>query len=497
MFRVIIVEDEPALARGLAKLIEQRYEDFKIISICRNGNEGFTEIIKERPDLIFVDINMPVLSGLSMLKKLQSNNLVTHSIILTGHAEFDYAKTAVSLGVNEYLLKPILLTALDETIKNFRSQYKKSLKEQIHIYLQNLIYGKFAIETNENLTSPLSEYNCTFIITFTGSFFGNVYNEEFFEGRNHSLTQKQIKQLTVNENIMIIPLQGRRSNEVLYALIASKEEHVDIETISIKIYNILKIANETIHLVISDTIKNGSGLSAHLKEAHIFALSNIKFGRNECIKYKISEDKSIQISTEIIQLCSCLPSSVSIDTLTTLVHSAIKFWRDNNVTQLQLLTDLRHFLMSLPSNKSRNGFDVEEMISFCPSYSKLEKELLDEVRLLFNMDSHGDYNNCATLIVQVKNWLDSNYTKPITYKIFKDIFGYNEKYISIRFKEEYGISPSQYICELRLAMAKKLLKENPNILLKDVAECTGFSDAFYFSRVFKLHEGVSPSQYRN
>ena len=60
---------------------------------------------------------------------------------------------------------------------------------------------------------------------------------------------------------------------------------------------------------------------------------------------------------------------------------------------------------------------------------------------------------------------------------------------------EYNITPSRYVGELRLNMAKNLMQNNPEIRVKDVAELVGFTDYFYFSRVFKSHEGVTPSQY--
>ena len=103
--------------------------------------------------------------------------------------------------------------------------------------------------------------------------------------------------------------------------------------------------------------------------------------------------------------------------------------------------------------------------------------------------------NQHSLAYQVKNWLDKNFTTQITYKIFQDLFGHNEKYLSTLFKAEFGISPSKYIGELRLNMAKNLMESNPDILLKDVADMVGFTDAFYFSRVFKTHEGISPSAF--
>ena len=100
-----------------------------------------------------------------------------------------------------------------------------------------------------------------------------------------------------------------------------------------------------------------------------------------------------------------------------------------------------------------------------------------------------------TLAKQVKEWLDENLTTQITYKIFQDLFNLNEKYISTLFKAEYNITPSRYVGELRLNMAKNLIQNNPELRVKDVAELVGFTDYFYFSRVFKSHEGVTPSQY--
>jgi len=88
-----------------------------------------------------------------------------------------------------------------------------------------------------------------------------------------------------------------------------------------------------------------------------------------------------------------------------------------------------------------------------------------------------------------------NLTTQITYKIFQDLFNLNEKYISTLFKAEYNITPSRYVGELRLNMAKNLMQNNPELRVKDVAELVGFTDYFYFSRVFKSHEGVTPSQY--
>ena len=95
----------------------------------------------------------------------------------------------------------------------------------------------------------------------------------------------------------------------------------------------------------------------------------------------------------------------------------------------------------------------------------------------------------------MKEFLEQNYTQPLSSKVFNEKFGYNEKYITSLYKAQFGITPGKYICELRIALAKQIMRANPYILLKDVAVQTGYMDALYFSRVFKTKEGMSPSKY--
>ncbi len=74
-------------------------------------------------------------------------------------------------------------------------------------------------------------------------------------------------------------------------------------------------------------------------------------------------------------------------------------------------------------------------------------------------------------------------------------FGYNEKYIYTLYKAEFGITPGKYVCELRIDKAKRMMNENPYILLKEVSQQVGYMDALYFSRVFRVKEHISPSAY--
>ena len=139
--------------------------------------------------------------------------------------------------------------------------------------------------------------------------------------------------------------------------------------------------------------------------------------------------------------------------------------------------------------------EASEIISSYASYAELESGLQYELKCIHDLGGKSLPQNQQTLARQVRNWLILNFTTPISYKTLKEEFGITEKYISALLKAGFGISPSKYITELRMNMAKKLMQSNPDILLKDIAEMVGFTDVFYFSRVFKLYEGISPSLY--
>ena len=109
MIHVLIIEDEPAIARGLSLLITKNYPDFQVLGICKNGRDGLQKILEQKPELVFTDITMPVMNGLDMIEKVQKSQFHTRFVILTGYADFEYARKAIHLGVSDYLLNRLTL----------------------------------------------------------------------------------------------------------------------------------------------------------------------------------------------------------------------------------------------------------------------------------------------------------------------------------------------------------------------------------------------------
>lgn len=132
MYQILIVEDEEIIRKGLVYGVPWSEMDCSVIGEAANGVEGIHAIETLHPDIVLVDINMPILDGLEMLR---ASIDVHHfsAIILSGYSDFNYARTAVHLGVTEYLLKPIdreELKVAIENAKQLQSMKNTWLEEQ-------------------------------------------------------------------------------------------------------------------------------------------------------------------------------------------------------------------------------------------------------------------------------------------------------------------------------------------------------------------------------
>ncbi len=117
MYKVVIVDDEPIIVRGLSMTIKWQDYGCTLAGTAGGGEEGLDLIRKVNPDIIFSDISMPGMDGLQMIAAMRSERPNTQIAILTGYRDFDYAQTAIRLGVSRFLLKPSNMSEIDEAIR--------------------------------------------------------------------------------------------------------------------------------------------------------------------------------------------------------------------------------------------------------------------------------------------------------------------------------------------------------------------------------------------
>lgn len=175
MYKMMIADDEPKIRNGLRKMINYSQFDIEVVGEAEDGEVALREATKLQPDILFLDICMPFLNGLDLIRQLKekANCLI---IIITGYDQFSYMQEAIKLQIFDYLLKPVSKADLTEAVQRVcgeldqrrsKDQYfqwvNKRIEENIDTmrdnFFQNLIKKGMS---EEQITSGLRFFNLNF-----------------------------------------------------------------------------------------------------------------------------------------------------------------------------------------------------------------------------------------------------------------------------------------------------------------------------------------------
>ncbi|MDD3794674.1 MAG: response regulator [Lachnospiraceae bacterium] len=125
MYKVVIIDDEPVIVEGLSRTVHWDKWECQVVGTAYSGDEGIELIRQKKPDIIITDISMPGKSGLVMIAGIRSEFPDTRVTILTGYRDFDYAREAIRLGVDRFLLKPSRMDELEGAVECMTQHLKK------------------------------------------------------------------------------------------------------------------------------------------------------------------------------------------------------------------------------------------------------------------------------------------------------------------------------------------------------------------------------------
>ena len=115
--KIVIAEDEQRSREGLCRLIEGLGGDYQLVGTAANGAAALDMILTLKPDTVFTDIKMPVMDGIEVAAQVRARGVKTEFVIISGYADFEYARKSISLDVAEYLLKPVTLEDVQRALK--------------------------------------------------------------------------------------------------------------------------------------------------------------------------------------------------------------------------------------------------------------------------------------------------------------------------------------------------------------------------------------------
>jgi two-component system response regulator YesN len=499
--RIIIVEDEPKTKEGLIKIIN-KFTDYEICGIASNGVEGSKMIKELRPDLIISDIQMPEMDGLTMLRGLEQEGIPYYALILTGFSSFDYVRTALHLGVVDYVLKPVDVESFISVLQETEAKIVRERSEKINS--AQLIWSLMTCEPGmkEQLIRQLSKLlmvndkmEITLFLVKPDSLDQETVGEMLhcMKSQINSLCTMnfQVIHLSFSDGILVLIIDTEK-NKFLNKMFST---------------HVLPCLNEIGSCHCSYTSMTGltnlENAIAELKEllAYAFVYGNevildkqmvevLKFNQ---ITYPV--DLENRIRKEIINgdYEKALKTSNRFKELIIESKGRPELIREYTARFSSSIYNMAKEYNTLPEPLLIFHYFINNMIE-----SKSKADLIFNYEkivhtILSTNDEEMDVENLTVL--KVINYIRDNYSKNITLSEAAGLVGVTPEYLSKLFYQKINVNFVVFLRNFRISIAKRMILSG-KYRIQDVADHVGFKDPKYFNKVFKTVCGISPSEYK-
>ncbi|GKX27967.1 DNA-binding response regulator [Vallitalea longa] len=493
MYKVLVVEDEPPILRGICNAIKQVNPNFEITSTAYNGQDAVELLKKSSYDLVITDINMPINDGFYILEYITKNCPSTISVILTGYQEFDYAKKAIQYKVYDYLVKPINKQVLEKLLNSIDNHLKTQKRENKREKLISSVHTNTYID---KVNEALGE-NCYMFLLCAGSFPVTGY-DSMTPGSSiwKTYNLESISKNIINENFSWI-INGKTPSEQIIILAGNSKT---CNTFSKSLFNMVSQQKIPITIVVSEQINNYSQIYPTHNLLRDFMYQNIIFGKSSLLFFKNPKNTKSNNNIFDEQKLNISLNYNSVTKTRTAVSNIIKSFNNKHITQQDLKNNLRKILYLINSSSKDNTINIESSLNEVIVNSFNYDSLLEGMDVLIKncYNKTAIYSSDKKILVEdIKKYIDNHLSETISNQILSKIFGLVPSYISTIFKSHTDTILSEYIINKRIEKAKKLLLSDTNLLAKDVAKLVGYNDPLYFSKVFKKRTGIYPSKYKN
>lgn len=533
MYKVLLVDDEPEVIMAVIKKMDWTQLGFEVIGYAQNGEEALEMAEAVPPDVVMTDIKMPFMDGLTLSRKLKDIYAGLKVIIFSGFDEFEYAREAIKLEVEEYILKPMKLDELRDIFVRIRNLLDKERSEKVNIdklkeyYMNSLpiMQDQFYIGLIEGRMDQtrIDNFKQNYQIKMDGpEYFVTVFqvytkdgNREEIVEMNQELRNISIKQI-LDENLTEYDFKSFLYFEQIIHITSIKmveeiKQYTDrVDKICKLVERMLgvqvvagigRMQKELVYLRLSyDGAKNAAfyrGVSEGSRATYIEELQPVS---NDLMNY---EQHDLQ------EKISDIKSEIKMGDKETLVEEIDKFvdiLKEQSVTIPKLRIILMNVVTELFKLAGSYNIDITtifgenlDMYQQILHFNTMEevKNWLNEICLAVRRCISKERRNTANVIIdKAVKYIEENFSDSTLSieKICSEI-NVSSAYFSTIFKRETGKTFLNYLTELRMEKAISLLdgtEEKTYI----ISEQVGYAEPNYFSYVFKKRYGMAPSKYR-
>lgn len=533
LYNILLVDDEADVLQAMKKKIDWEAMGFCLAGTAENGQEALEMAEQLHIDVVMTDIKMPYMDGLTLCKKLKENYRNMKVVIYSGFDDFEFAREAVHLEAEEYLLKPIsskdmekVLTKirkkLDEEFDEHRNMnklyeyYQKSLPAMQEQLFMSILEGKV---TGDRAKAMLDTYEmkldapCYAVAVLYTEAMNRDIQEKAIpirEGQLLTLSLKDIAQDYLNGRMKfysVIYLE-----EVIILFMLDKKE--DMDTVLYHLDQVCKMGSRVLKASVTAAVGQPcdslDSLTTSYQEAgnameyrtimgmnQVLYIRDIEPSPKDSVSFmeydfqnlvravKLGDrdetDAAIKQFIENIKGFSLTPNQYQLICME-LSTELMKIGRSYKLRTKQIFGEGNH----IPWQEIYKHLSVDELESWL-------QEICTNLRHTLR---HERTDSTLKLTEQAKAYIEEHYKEnDLSAETLCRYLNVSAAYFSTIFKKEVGLSFVAYLTKIRLEHAVELLRTTEDKTYV-IANEVGYTEPNYFSYVFKKQYGISPSKYR-
>ena len=497
MINVLLVDDEPNVRQGVKMMIPWDELDLEVIGEGEDGDDGFAKIMSLSPDIVVADVKMPGMTGIQMIERAVNNGYSGKCLILSGYSDFTYAKEAMSLGVKQFILKPVDEDELIEALRSVRDEILNERKDklamkQVSEYMNEqliraLLTGDEGIIGKSDLSSyDHRSYDVT-LISLADEFPSeerNAFSETVkkrFEGGGTDIITSGLSGASV------IIFKGWNRERIIEMLAKFSREN-----------------SGRVFITVGKTVDSPHKIKDSYNDAS--SLLNYRF---QYLHYGVltrdillqEEGAASEINELVDQICAYMEIN-DVDKLGAVFEKLRISLCGGNYTAekikvicMNAVIDIKARLVKSIGDKKTEQFINDGFVNRIGEMTSLF-DIIEQMKSTFTELSCTHFGRTTkSTMERVVQYIQSNYSSELRLELLANIFGYNSAYLGKVFHQYTGENFNNYLDGIRIAEAKRLLALD-EYKVYEVAEMVGYTNINYFHNKFKKYVGISPLSYK-
>lgn len=530
MLKMIVADDEAMVREGIRNILDWSIYGIEIVGEATNGEEALKLSRKLQADILFTDVKMPIMDGLEAAQIIKEEQLDMKVIIFSGIQEFEYAKKAIKVNAEGYILKPLekkeLILAVKEVtrqieIEKNRKEMMSKLKGQIkenriaaeEKFLRNLLLEP--LEEERKIADKLAYFNFPFspdsrflvgILAIDDCTDNEILRE--FERQLMVFSIKNVVEEVIRKTAKGVCVNISENEYALLVDCAEKEERTE-EVFSHIAFELARLLGISVSMGISSLKYGLKDMSAAYKEARSALQFKFYIGKKSFIKFSdINDKKDGTLPFDLYRAESELTEIVKLGDIKQAEAMTGEIFAQLNKNQGKI-EYVRNIGLEIAFTLSRVMNEFGKSMEDVTDDKLMILQKIQTFEDIFDLENYikeiitsvADYflkkfrAKNERLVVEIKDFISKEYMNNINVNSIAQNVFLSPNYISQIYKKETGETITDYLTRQRIDAAKKLLKET-DLQIQQVSEMVGYEDASYFSKVFKKITGIYPQKYR-